>query len=253
MVYLCAAKVGGIKANDNYSADFIWENTVIQSNVIKCSHLHHVKKLLLLGSSCIYPRDCLTPIKEEYLLTGPLESTNLGYAMAKLNGIIMCQMFRKQYGDNFICAMPTNLFGLGDNYNLETSHVFPALIRKIHEAKINNSESIILWGSGNSLREFLIAEDLADALIFLMNNYNEPEIINVGTGEDCSILELTKLMYEIIGYNGKIVFDSTKPNGTFRKVMDVSKINKLGWKAKTTLKEGIEKTYQYFLKEFNYE
>ncbi|MDD5589057.1 MAG: GDP-L-fucose synthase [Candidatus Nanoarchaeia archaeon] len=249
-VFLCAARVGGINANDKYSADFIMENTIIQTNVIRVSHRFKVKKLLMLGSSCIYPKECSIPIKEEYLLTGPLEKTNLAYAMAKLNGIVMCQMFRKQYKDNFICVMPTNLHGKCDSYDLETSHVFPALIRKIHEAKINHSESITLWGTGEPKREFLFVEDLAEALIFLMNNYNESEIINVGTGEEISILELTKLMCEIIGYDGKIIFDSSKPNGTMRKVMDVSKINKLGWKAKTTLQEGIKKTYKYFLEEF---
>ena len=249
--FLCAAKVGGIKANDDYSADFIWENTVIQSNVIKSAHIYKTKKLLFLGSSCIYPKEPLMPIKEEYLLTSPLEKTNKGYAIAKINGIVMNQMFKKQYGDNFICAMPTNLFGKGDSYGLETSHVFPALIRKVHEAKINNSESIILWGTGEPMREFLFVEDLAEALIFLMNNYNDSEIINVGTGKDISILDLTKLMCKIIGYDGKIIFDSSKPNGTMRKVLDVSKINKLGWEAKTSLEEGIKKTYQYFLKEFD--
>lgn len=251
--FLAAARVGGIQANDKYSADFIMENTVIQTNVIRAANRFKVKKLLFLASSCIYPKECPMPIKEENLLTGPLEKTNFAYAMAKLNGVAMCQMFKKQYKDNFICAMPTNLMGSGDNYDLETSHVLPALIRKIHEAKINHNEFITLWGDGTAKREFLFVEDLAEALIFLMNNYNESEIINVGTGQDCSILELTKLMCEIIGFNGQIKFDNSKPNGTFRKVMDVSKINKLGWKAKTTLRDGIEKTYKYFLEEFKYE
>lgn len=248
-VFLCAARVGGIKANDDMCADFIYENTVIQSNIIKACHDFKVKKLLFLGSSCIYSKNAEIPIKEDSLLKGILEETNIGYALAKINGIKMCQLFNKQYGDEFISAMPTNLYGSGDTYDLQHSHVFPALIMKIHNAKINKDPHIELWGTGRPMREFLFAEDLADALIFLMKNYSDPDIINVGTGKDISLLELSELMCKIIGYKGDIVTDSSKPDGTFRKVMDVSKINKLGWKAKTSLKDGIAKTYQYYLKE----
>jgi len=248
-VFLAAARVGGIQGNNLYGADFIYENTMIQSNVIKACHDFKVKKLMFLGSCCIYPKEAPVPVKEGYLLTGPLEETNKGYAIAKINGLIMCQLFRKQYYDNFICAMPTNLFGKYDTYDLKTCHAFPALLRKVHEAKINNKSSIEIWGTGKPLREFLFAEDLASALVFLMQNYDDGQIINVGPGKDIPILDLIKLMCKIIGYTGEIKHNLTKPDGTFRRVMDVSKINQLGWCAETSLEEGIRKTYQYYLEE----
>jgi len=245
-VFLCAARVGGIKANDDLCADFIYENTRIQINIIKACHDYKVNKLLFLGSSCIYPKSVDTPIKESSLLESVLEETNIGYAIAKINGIKMCQLFNKQYGDVFISIMPTNLYGRGDTYDLQKGHVFSTLIMNIHKAKVTNAPCIELWGSGKPLREFLFVEDFADALIFLMNDYSSPEIINVGTGKDIPVYDLTKLMCVIIGYEGKIVFDSSKPDGTYRKVMDVSKINSLGWEASTSLRDGIIKTYQYY-------
>ena len=245
-VFLAAAKVGGIQANHTYPADFIYINLAIETNVIKAAHDHKVKKLLFLGSSCIFPKECPQPIKEEYLLTGPLEPTNEAYAIAKIAGLKMCQFFRKQYGNNFISAMPTNLYGPNDNYDLETSHVLPALIRKFHEAKISNAPHVELWGTGTPKREFLFVDDLADALIFLMKNYEDDEHINVGTGEDISILELAEMIKEIVGFRGEITFDRSKPDGTMRKLLDVSKISRLGWKKRITLKDGINECYRNY-------
>ncbi len=246
-VFLAAAKVGGIEANNTYPADFISINLEIETNVIKAAHDHQVKKLLFLGSSCIYPKNCPQPIKEEYLLTGPLEPTNEAYAIAKIAGLKMCQFFKKQYGDNFISAMPTNLYGPNDNYDLKTSHVLPALIRKFYEAKVNNDPYVELWGTGTPRREFLYVDDLADAVVFLMNRYEGLEHINIGTGEDVTILELAEIIKEIVGYSGKIKFDATKPDGTMRKLLDVSKLNQMGWKYGVSLKEGIKLAYRSFI------
>jgi GDP-L-fucose synthase len=251
LVFLCAAKVGGIKANNDYKADFITENLKIQTNVIEACHLSGVKKLVFLGSSCIYPKECPQPIKEEYLLTGPLELTNDAYAVAKIAGIKMCQSYNQQYGSDFISVMPSNLYGPGDNFDLNSSHVLPALIRKFHEAKIENKSEVEIWGTGKPRREFLYVEDLADALIFLSENYSDERIINVGTGEDVSILNLAEIISKEIGYNGSIRFNSDYPDGTMRKVMDTTRINDLGWKPSTTLKEGIRKTYEYYLYQYD--
>ncbi|HOJ64273.1 MAG TPA: GDP-L-fucose synthase [Spirochaetota bacterium] len=247
-VFLAAAKVGGILANSTKKAEFIYENLQIQNNVIHNAYLNNVKKLLFLGSSCIYPKMCPQPIKEEYLLSGYLEPTNDAYAIAKIAGLIMCRSYNEQYGANFISAMPTNLYGYNDNFDLNSSHVLPALIRKFHEAKVENKKEVIVWGTGSPLREFLFVDDLADALLFLMNNYNENIHINVGTGEDISIKDLAFLIKEVVGFNGQITFDTSKPDGTPRKLLDVSRINKLGWKAKTSLKDGIKLTYEWYLK-----
>ncbi len=247
-VILAAAKVGGILANDTYPAEFIYDNIMIQSNIIDSAYKASTEKLLFLGSSCIYPKYSDQPIKEEYLLTGLLEPTNEAYAIAKIAGIKMCQFYNKQYGTNFISAMPTNLYGPNDNFDLETSHVLPALIRKIHEANESKSSFVELWGTGSAKREFLYIDDLADACLFLLNNYSSSELINVGVGKDISIKELASLIKEIIGYEGKITYDKTKPDGTPQKVLDTSKINNLGWLAKTSLKEGIKKTYEWYLK-----
>ncbi len=247
----CAAKVGGILANDEYSADFIYQNLVIQNNIIHNSYLAGVKKLLFLGSSCIYPRDCPQPIKENYLLTGLLEKTNDSYAIAKIAGIKMCQSYNKQYKTNFISVMPTNLYGPNDNFDLQNSHVLPALIRKFHEAKINNKHEVVIWGTGSPKREFLHVDDLADACLFLMNKYDDGEIINIGTGEDTTILELSKLIKKVIGFKGEITNDMTKPDGTTQKLLDVSKINKLGWHYKITLEKGIADTYKWFLDNYD--
>ena len=246
-VFIAAAKVGGILANSNKKAEFIYENLQIQNNIIHNAYLNKVKKLLFLGSSCIYPKHCHQPMKEEYLLSGYLEETNDAYAIAKITGIIMCRSYNEQYGTNFISAMPTNLFGYNDNFNLETSHVLPALIKKIHDAKVNNNDKVIIWGTGKPKREFLFVDDLADALLFLMNNYNKKDFVNIGVGEDISISELAILIKNIIGYDGGIEYDTSKPDGTPRKLLDVSRINGLGWKAKTSLKKGIELTYEWFL------
>jgi GDP-L-fucose synthase len=248
-VFLAAALVGGIKANEDFPADFILNNLTIQNNVISESYKNKVKKLLFLGSSCIYPRECPQPIKEEYLLTGPLEKTNDAYAIAKIAGIKMCQSFNRQYGTNFISVMPTNLYGINDNFDLETSHVLPALIRKFHDAKVANSPDVVMWGTGKVKREFLFVDDLADALIFLMNNYNDGEIVNIGTGKDLTIGELGELIKDVVGFEGKIVHDTTKPDGTPQKLLDVSRLHKLGWKHKVELREGIEKTYQWYTKQ----
>ena len=242
-VFLAAAKVGGIMANDTFRADFLYENLMIESNIIHAAWKTNVKKLMFLGSSCIYPKMAPQPLKEEYLLTGLLEHTNEPYAIAKIAGIKLCDAFRAQYGCNFISVMPTNLYGPNDNYDLKNSHVLPALIRKFHEAKINNEPFVTIWGSGEPKREFLHADDLAEACVFLMKHYDEAGLVNVGTGTDLSILELAQLVARIVGYTGSIQKDISKPDGTPRKLMDVSKINAMGWKARITLEEGIRMVY----------
>jgi GDP-L-fucose synthase len=245
-VFLAAAKVGGILANDIYPAEFIRDNLMIETNVIDSAYKNKVKKLLFLGSSCIYPKGAIQPLKEEYLLTGELESTNKAYAIAKISGIVMCQSYNKQYGTNFISVMPTNLYGENDNFDLDSSHVLPAIVRKFDDAKKNNTKEVTLWGSGTPRREFLYVDDLANACVFLMNNYDSGEIINIGTGEDLSILELTNIIKKCVGYNGDIVWDSSKPDGTPRKLLDISKIKSLGWSPKTDLIDGINKTYSWY-------
>lgn len=245
-VFLAAAKVGGILANDTCPADFIKDNLIIETNIIDSAYKSGVKKLLFLGSSCIYPKNSPQPIKEEYLLTGELEQTNKAYAVAKIAGIIMCQSYSKQYGANFISVMPTNLYGENDNFDLESSHVIPAMIRKFSDAKQNNLKEVVLWGTGKPKREFLHVDDLANACVYLMNNYDNSEILNVGTGEDLSILELANLIKDIVGYEGSVVWDSSKPDGTPRKLLDVSKIHSLGWKHSTSLREGIKRTYDWY-------
>ncbi len=247
-VFLAAAKVGGIMANNTYRADFIYENMAIQNNVIKSSYDNEVTKLMFLGSSCIYPKMAPQPLKEDLLLTGTLEPTNEPYAIAKIAGIKMAEAFRDQYGCNFISVMPTNLYGINDNYHPQNSHVLPALIRRFHEAKVNNLDEVVIWGTGTPLREFLFSDDLADACVFLMNNYNEKQFVNIGIGEDLSIKDLAELIKEVIGYKGSISFDSSKPDGTPRKLMDVSKLHALGWKHKINLREGIKLAYADFLK-----
>ena len=246
-VFLAAGKVGGIMANTSFPAEFIYDNLMIETNVIHSAYKFGVEKLFFLGSSCIYPKDAPHPMKEECLLSGKLEPTNEPYAVAKIAGIKLCQSYNKEYGANFISVMPTNLYGPGDNFDLETSHVVPALIRKFHEAKINEEPFVEIWGTGTPRREFLYVDDLADACIFLMNHYEDSEIINVGTGKDITVNELALMISEIVGFEGKLRYDTTRPDGTPRKLLDVSKINKLGWKAKTDLREGIETTYELFL------
>ena len=275
-VFLAAAKVGGILANNTYPSEFIYENLLIETNVIHHAYKAEVKKLLFLGSSCIYPRDCPQPIKEEYLLSGKLEPTNESYAIAKIAGIKMCQSYNRQYGTRFISVMPTNLYGPRDNFDLETSHVLPALIRKFHEAKIREANlpevtsglkrsapptssersersspvsSVTIWGTGGPRREFLHVDDLADACVFLMNQYEESEIINIGVGKDISISELVELIRDIIGFKGAIRYDQTKPDGTPRKLLDVTKLQALGWQPKISLRQGIERTYRWYVKE----
>lgn len=250
LVFMCAAKVGGIKANNDYKADFITSNLKMQMNVIESCHLSGVSKLVFLGSSCIYPKKSPIPIKEEYLMTGHLEPTNDAYAVAKIAGIKMCQSYRQQYGSDYISVMPCNLYGPGDNFDLNSSHVLPALIRKFHEAKLENRGEVEIWGTGKPMREFLYVEDLADALIFLSNNYSDERIINVGTGEDVSILNLAEIIAKEVGYKGNIRFNSDYPDGTMRKVMDTTRINDLGWKPKTSLEEGIRKTYEYYKQKY---
>ena len=247
-VFLAAAKVGGIHANNTYPATFIYDNLMIQSNVIQAAYEFNVKKLLFLGSSCIYPKFAPQPIKEEYLLTGSLEPTNEAYAIAKIAGLKMCQFYKQQYGCNFISAMPTNLFGVNDNFNLENSHVLPALLRKFIEAKQNNKQEVTIWGSGTPMREFLFVDDLAEACLFLMENYNGIETVNIGTGEDVSIKELAETIMKIVGFEGSLIFDASKPDGAPRKLLDVSKINNLGWKHQTNLEEGIQKTLNWIQK-----
>ncbi|RZK65166.1 MAG: GDP-L-fucose synthase [Pedobacter sp.] len=242
-VFLAAAKVGGIVANNTYRADFLYENLMIQNNVIHQAYLNNVSKLMFLGSSCIYPKMAPQPLKEEYLLTGELEPTNEPYAIAKIAGIKMCDAYRDQYGCNFVSVMPTNLYGPNDNYDLNNSHVLPAMLRKFIVAKQNKDQSVTIWGTGTPKREFLHADDLAEACVYLMNHYNEPGLVNIGVGEDVSILDLARLVKEIVGFEGEILTDTTKPDGTPRKLMDVTKLNAMGWKASTSLKEGIQKVY----------
>lgn len=247
-VFLAAAKVGGILANNTRRAEFLYDNLMIEANIIHAAYLNQVTKLMFLGSSCIYPKMAPQPLKEDYLLTGELEPTNEPYAIAKITGIKMCDAYRSQYGCNFISVMPTNLYGPNDNYDLNSSHVLPALVRKFHEAKMNNSEFVELWGSGSPKREFLHADDLADACVYLMDKYNEQGLVNVGTGEDLSILELAKLIQKIVGYEGELRFDSSKPDGTPRKLMDVNKLHSMGWKARIGLEEGIRAVYEEYKK-----
>jgi GDP-L-fucose synthase len=253
LVIMAAAKVGGILANTTYRADFIYDNLMIEANVINAAYKNNVEKLIFLGSSCIYPKMATQPLKEESLLSGYLEETNEPYAIAKIAGIKLCENFYRQYGCNFYSIMPTNLYGPKDNFNLETSHVLPAFIRKFHEAKVNKHESVKIWGSGKPMREFLYVEDLADAILFLMENINANDLyekdishINIGSGKDITINDLAKLIAEIVGFEGQIIHDTAKPDGTPRKLMDVSRINHLGWKYKTELREGLVKTYKWF-------
>lgn len=246
-VFLAAAKVGGIWANSTYPADFIYDNLMIQTNIIHSAYLSGVKKLLFLGSSCIYPRNCSQPMKEEHLLSGYLEPTNEPYAIAKIAGIKMCQAYNRQFNTRYISVMPTNLYGPGDNFDLDTSHVLPALLRKFHEAKEAGKSTVGIWGTGTPRREFLYVDDLADACVFLMNNYEDSEIINIGVGEDLAIKELAEMISRVIGFVGEMTFDPSKPDGTPLKRLDVSKLNDLGWHASTSLKEGIRKTYEWFL------
>ena len=261
IVFLAAARVGGIHANNTYPVDFLMSNLLIEANICRAAHRALVKRLIFLGSSCIYPRDCPQPIREEYLLTGPLESTNRPYALAKIAGIEMCWSYNRQYGTKWLAAMPTNLYGPGDNYDLNNSHVLPALIRKMHEAKMSGASEVILWGSGKPKREFLYVDDLANALVYLATLEDERydklvapsqcPLINVGTGTDLTIRELAETVADVVGYKGKFVQDTTKPDGTMRKVMDVSKIQSLGWKAKTSLKDGISLTYKIFNEQYS--
>lgn len=249
-VFLAAAKVGGIHANNTYRADFIYRNLMIEANIIHAAYEHRVEKLLFLGSSCIYPKMAEQPLKEESLLTGLLEPTNEPYAIAKIAGIKMCEAYRDQYGCNFISAMPTNLYGPNDNYDLQNSHVLPAMIRKCHEAKVNGVSEVVMWGDGSPLREFLHVDDLAEACVHMMLHYNEKIFVNVGTGSDISIKDLAYMVKEIVGFEGELVWDSTKPNGTPRKLMDVSKIEASGWKHKIGLREGIAAVYQEFQQKY---
>ena len=246
-VFMAAAKVGGILANSTYPADFIRENLAVQNNVIDASYRHGATKLLFLGSSCIYPRMAPQPIKEEYLLSGSLEPTNEWYAIAKIAGIKLAQAYHQQYGFNAISLMPTNLYGPGDNFDLKSSHVLPALMRKAHEAKMNHAPELVVWGTGSPRREFLHVDDLAEACVLLMQHYNDPQIVNVGTGEDVTIRELVEMVQKVTGYEGNIVFDASKPDGTPRKLLDVSRINSLGWKASIPLNAGIARTYEWYL------
>jgi GDP-L-fucose synthase len=247
-VFLAAAKVGGIHANDTYPADFIHENLRIQTNVIESAYRHGVRKLLFLGSSCIYPRLAPQPMREDYLLTGPLEPTNEWYAVAKIAGIKMCQAYWRQYGFRAICAMPTNLYGPGDNFNPQNSHVLPALMRKFHEARVTGHASVTVWGTGMPRREFLYVDDLADAALFLMRQYESDELINVGVGEDTPIVDLAQLVARVVGFEGQVRFDSSKPDGAPRKLLDVSKLCTLGWRAKIPLEDGIRQTYEWYLR-----
>ena len=246
-VFLAAAKVGGIMANNTYKAEFLYDNLMIETNIIHAAYKNDVKKLLFLGSSCIYPKLAPQPLKEEYLLSGFLETTNEPYAIAKIAGIKLCEYYREQYGCNYISVMPTNLYGPNDNYDLQNSHVLPALIRKFHTAKITGAPSVTLWGTGSPKREFLYVDDLANACLHLMQHYNEKQFLNIGTGEDMPIRELAELIKKIVGYDGEIVWDTNKPDGTPRKLMDVSKAHSLGWKHEISLEEGIKKTYANFL------
>ncbi|MBS1688152.1 MAG: GDP-L-fucose synthase [Bacteroidetes bacterium] len=248
-VFLAAAKVGGIMANNTYRADFLYDNLIIEANVIHASYVNNVKKLLFLGSSCIYPKMAAQPLKEEYLLTGLLEPTNEPYAIAKISGIKLCEAYRDQYGCNFISAMPTNLYGQGDNYHLQNSHVIPAMIRKFHEAKIGKASFVTLWGTGSPLREFMYVDDLADGCLFLMQHYNGKLFVNIGTGDEVTIKDLALSIKEVVGFSGEVKYDETKPDGTPRKLMDSTRLHEMGWKHSTTLKEGLALAYQYFLQE----
>ncbi|MCK9303615.1 MAG: GDP-L-fucose synthase [Bacteroidales bacterium] len=248
-VFLAAAKVGGILANSTAPADFMYDNLMISSNVVHAAYEYKVKKLLFLGSSCIYPKMAPQPIKEEYLLTGALEPTNEGYALAKISGMQMCKFYRRQYGCDFISAMPTNLYGINDNFDLKTSHVLPAMIRKFHEAKVQHKPEVVLWGTGKVLREFLYVDDLADALVFLMNNYSAESHVNIGTGEDLSINDLALIIKQVVDYEGDIVYDTTKPDGTPRKLLDVSLLHSLGWKHQISLEEGVKRVYKWYVGE----
>ena len=248
-VFLAAAKVGGIVANNSYRAEFLYDNLAMEVNVIHAAYQSGVKKLLFLGSSCIYPRLAPQPLKEEYLLTGLLEQTNEPYAIAKIAGIKLCEAYRDQYGCNFISAMPTNLYGKGDNYHLENSHVIPALIRKFHEAKEEDKANVEIWGSGTPLREFMYVDDLADGSLFLMKNYNDRLFVNIGTGEETTIKDLANLVKDVVGFKGDIVFDTSRPDGTPRKLMDSQRLQRMGWKHKTSLAEGLTKAYEFFKQE----
>lgn len=252
-VFLSAAKVGGIMANKTHPAEFIYDNLTIQTNVIHGAYVNNVKKLLFLGSSCIYPRTCPQPIKEEYLLTGELEPTNKAYSLAKIAGIVMCQSYNEQYGTNFISLMPSNLYGQNDNFNLESAHVMPAMIRKFHEARENNLPKITLWGTGNAMREFLYVDDLADACLFLMENYNDSSIVNVGAGEDVTIKKLAEKVRDVVGYKGEIVWDATKPDGTPRKLLDVNKLHSIGWRHTIPFDKGISLAYEWLKKNYKHE
>jgi GDP-L-fucose synthase len=249
-VFLAAAKVGGIHANNTYPADFVYQNLVIETNIIHAAYLNKVRKLLFLGSSCIYPKNAPQPMKEDYLLTGPLEPTNEPYALAKIAGIKMCAAYNRQYRTNYISVMPTNLYGSGDNYNLQNSHVLPALIRKMHEAKVKGSPEAVVWGTGKPRREFLFSDDLADACVFLMDNHNADDIgefINIGVGEDIAIVDLARQVADVVGYKGRLIFDASKPDGTPQKLLDVSRLYNLGWRPKTSLDAGIRYAYEDFL------
>jgi GDP-L-fucose synthase len=256
-VILAAAKVGGIHANNTYPAEFIYDNLIIQSNVIHSAWQNNVSRLLFLGSSCIYPKECPQPMREEYLMTGTLEPTNRPYALAKIAGIEMCHAYNRQYGTKYLSVMPTNLYGPGDNYDLNNSHVLPALLRKVHEAKMQNIGEVVVWGSGAPKREFLYSDDMADACVYLLENINKglpglfndvrPPLVNIGCGEDLTIRELAETIADVVGYQGKLVFDTSKPDGTMRKLLDVSRMQSLGWKASTSLRKGIEMTYQSYL------
>lgn len=249
-VILAAAKVGGIHANDTYPADFIMKNLQIECNVIDAAYKNQVQKLLFLGSSCIYPRECPQPIKEEYLLSDYLEKTNEAYALAKIAGLKMCSYYNKQYGTDYISVMPCNLYGINDNFSLENSHVLPALMRKFHEAKIKGEPTVMVWGSGKPLREFLNVDDLADACLFLMDNYQGDEFFNVGYGEEVSIMELAQMVKQTVGFQGEIIMDASKPDGTMRKLTDISRIKSLGWKPEITLEQGLKETYQWFCEKY---
>jgi GDP-L-fucose synthase len=251
-VFLAAAKVGGIHANSTYPAEFMYNNLMIQTNVIHSSYKYGVKKLMFLGSSCIYPKMAQQPIKEEYLLGGYLESTNEAYALAKISGLKMCEFYNRQYGTDFISVMPTNLYGPQDNYNLDTSHVLPALIRKFHEAKIKNEKTVTIWGTGTPMREFLHVDDLADACLYLMLNYSGNQTVNIGVGKDISILELAHLIKDIVCFEGTIAYDSTKPDGTFKKLLDVSKLHNMGWYPRISLQKGLKQVYIDFQREYTY-
>ena len=248
-VFVMAARVGGIFANNTYPAEFAYSNLQIQNNIVHSSYLCNVKKLMFLGSSCIYPKFAPQPMREDSLLSGHLEETNKAYALAKIAGIIMCQSYNRQYGTDYISVMPTNLYGPGDNYHPENSHVLPALIRRFHEAKLAHAPTVTIWGTGVALREFLYSDDLADACVFLMNNYDDSEIVNIGSGVEVSIKELAHFVQEAVGYTGKIVFDTSKPDGTPRKLLDCTKLNKLGWKASTSLRDGLKLAYADFVKQ----